>query len=396
MKQVGLQINLPIGDRDDVGRDVRRHVACLRFDDGQRRQRAVPILLADPRRSFEQPAVQVEHIAGIGFATGGPLQHERYLPVGHRVLGEVVIDDQRVHAVVHEPLAHRRTGKRHEVLVGSRVGGRRGHDDGVRHGASFFERCNHSGNGGLLLTDRHVDAVERAVRMVAGRLGRLVQLRLADHRVQTDGRLAGRAVADDQFALAPANGNHRVDRHDARLHRLVDRPPTADAGRDLLNRIGRVTPDRTFAVYGLPKHVHDPPQQALAHRHLQELAGGASFVTFLEVGVIAKDDHADFGLFEIQDQAGDAVAQVDHLVEHGVAQAFDLGDAIAELADAAHILLGGRSPRARKLRFNLRQQVAHDSLASKTLSSAASPARTLPSYTSLPTWMRIPAINAGR
>jgi hypothetical protein len=41
---------------------------------------------------------------------------------------------------------------------------------------------------------------------------------------------------------------------------------------------------------------------------LQELAGGAGLAAFFELGVIAQDDHADIGLFEIQHQAGHAVA----------------------------------------------------------------------------------------
>ena len=40
VEQVGLEEDLPVGDRDDVGRDVRRHVAGLRLDDRQRGQRA--------------------------------------------------------------------------------------------------------------------------------------------------------------------------------------------------------------------------------------------------------------------------------------------------------------------------------------------------------------------
>ena len=49
---------------------------------------------------------------------------------------------------------------------------------------------------------------------------------------------------------------------------------------------------------------------------------------------------ADLGLFEAQRQAGDAVAEVEHLVEHDVAEALDAGDAVADLADDADALLG--------------------------------------------------------
>ena len=58
------------------------------------------------------------------------------------------------------------------------------------------------------------------------------------------------------------------------------------------------------------------------------------------VGVIAEDDRADFGFFQVQRQADDAVAEIEHLVEHRVGQAFDLGHAVADLADDADVLLG--------------------------------------------------------
>ena len=46
-----------------------------------------------------------------------------------------------------------------------------------------------------------------------------------------------RTVADDQFALAAADRNHRVDGHDAGLHRLADGFALDDAGRDFFDRI---------------------------------------------------------------------------------------------------------------------------------------------------------------
>ncbi len=39
-EELGLQVDLAVGDRDDVGRDVGRHVAALGLDDRERRERA--------------------------------------------------------------------------------------------------------------------------------------------------------------------------------------------------------------------------------------------------------------------------------------------------------------------------------------------------------------------
>ena len=68
--------------------------------------------------------------------------------------------------------------------------------------------------------------------------------------------------------------------------------------------------------------------------------------------VIAEDDRADFGFFEVQREADDAVAEVEHLVEHRVGQAFDLGHAVADFADDADVLLRDRRFDAGDLRFD--------------------------------------------
>ena len=136
----------------------------------------------------------------------------------------------------HSPIAAPANGARYWLVAESEAGRR--HDDRVGHRAGFFEHGDDARDVGLLLADRDVDAVERAVVLVAGRFGGLVQAGLVDDRVDADRRLAGRTVADDQFALAAADRDHRVDRHDAGLHRLADGLAPDDAGRDLLDRIG--------------------------------------------------------------------------------------------------------------------------------------------------------------
>ena len=92
---------------------------------------------------------------------------------------------------------------------------------------------------------------------------------------------------------------------------------------------------------------------------------------------------ADLGLVEVQREAGDAVAEVEHLVQHGVGQAFDPGDTVADLADDADALPGGRGFGARDLCFDFLHQVSHVVITSARVhsraSSAASRARTLPS-----------------
>jgi hypothetical protein len=74
VEQRRLQEDLPVCDRDDVGRDVGRDVTCLGLDDRQRRQRAAAEVVVELDRALEQAGVQVEHVARVGLAARRPAQ----------------------------------------------------------------------------------------------------------------------------------------------------------------------------------------------------------------------------------------------------------------------------------------------------------------------------------
>jgi hypothetical protein len=59
------------------------------------------------------------------------------------------------------------------------------------------------------------------------------------------------------------------------------------------------------------------------------------------------------------DQAGDAVAEVEHFAHHGVGEAFDFGHAVADFADDADVLTGDAGLHLGDLRFDVLQQGAH-------------------------------------
>src|SRR6478736_3902333 len=206
-EQVGLQEDLAVGDRDDVGRDERRDVVGLGLDDRQTRHRALAHVVGELRAALEEPAVQVEHVAGVGLTARRTTQQQRHGAVGLGLLGQVVEHDEDVLALVHPVLADGRAGVRREVLEARRVGRGRGHDGGVLERAGLLEGATHGGDGRALLADRDVDAAHLLVR-VAG----LPVLLLVDDRVDGDRGLAGRAVTDDQLALAAADGRQGVDR----------------------------------------------------------------------------------------------------------------------------------------------------------------------------------------
>src|SRR3546814_3863497 len=85
--------------------------------------------------------------------------------------------------------------------------GNRGDDDRIFHRAIFFELADDLCDGRALLADSDIDAI-KLLRFVGAGVGFL----LVDEGVDRDGGLAGLAIADDQFALAAADGNERVER----------------------------------------------------------------------------------------------------------------------------------------------------------------------------------------
>src|SRR3989338_903392 len=101
VKEVCLEEDLPVGNGYDVGRDVAGDVAFLRLDNRERGQRTAAFFLIQFCGALEQAAVQVKYVARIRLAARRAAQEERKLAVCHRVLGEVVINNERVAALVH-------------------------------------------------------------------------------------------------------------------------------------------------------------------------------------------------------------------------------------------------------------------------------------------------------
>ena len=100
-------------------------------------------------------------------------------------------------AVVAEVLAHGGAGVGGRELEGARGGV--GDDDAVVQGSLLVKLVNELGDGRALLSHADVDAREGVG------LGLLV-----DDGVHGDGSLAGLPVADDDLALAAADGDERV------------------------------------------------------------------------------------------------------------------------------------------------------------------------------------------
>ena len=338
VEQVGLQEDLAVGDRDDVGGDVGRHVVGLGLDDRQTGHRARAELVGELRAALQQPGVQVEDVAGVGLAARRAAQQQRDRPVGLGLLRQVVEDDQDVLARVHPVLADRRAGVGGEPLEARGVGRRGGDDRRVLQCARVFQRRADACDRRPLLTDRDVDAAH----LLLGVVGRPVAL-LVDDRVHADGGLAGLAVTDDQLALAAADRGHGVDGLDAGLQGLGHRLALHHRGRLHLQHAAFLGLDVAEAVDRSPERVDHAAEEGVADRHREDLAGAPHLLPLLDAVVRAEDDRADVALVEVQRDTEDATLELQQLVRHGRGKTLDVRDAVTGVEDGADLF--PRRPR---------------------------------------------------
>ena len=94
---------------------------------------------------------------------------------------------------------------------------------------------------------------------------------------------------------------------------------------------------------GSPSGLTTPAEQALAHRHVDDLAQAADFVAFGDLGVGAEDHDADVVALEVQGHALHAGGgELDHFPGFDLIEAEHPGDAVADrqhLADVGDVRL---------------------------------------------------------
>jgi hypothetical protein len=148
------------------------------------------------------------------------------------------------------------TGERSNVLQGSGLRGSGGDNDGVLHGVVLLEGLDELSDGGTLLADGDVDAVELLGLVVAA-----VPALLVEDGVEADGGLAGLTIANDQLTLTTANRHHGVDGLHAGLHGLVDRLARENAGGLELGTASLLGVEGTLAVDGVTEGIDDTAEQ---------------------------------------------------------------------------------------------------------------------------------------
>ena len=232
------------------------------------------------------------------------------------MLGQIVVDNENVLALVHEILADRAACIRRDILQRRRLGCGRGDDAGIIHRTVLRKRLGYLRDGRTLLADRDVDTDNARALLV-------------DDGVQADRGLAGLAVTDDQLALAAADRDHGVDRLDAGLERHVYRRALDDARSRALDRAGLGRVDGALAVDRLAQRVYDATEHRFTDRDLDDALGALYRVALTDILVGTQDNGADEILLKVLRHAVYAARKLEQLTRHAVLQTMDMRDAVA-------------------------------------------------------------------
>ena len=200
------------------------------------------------------------------------------------------------------------------------------------------------------LSDSHIDADH--IRML-----------LVDDGVDGDRGLAGRAVADDQLALATAEREQRVDDEDSGLDGLGDQVALDDRGCWPLHGMMILRGDRLVAVKRAAKGIDDTAEQARPNRDARHLAGAGDARAGLDRIALIEQHRADLVRVKGEGKAIAIALEAQQLAQLDVRQSGDVAmpSAICSTrpTDSA---CGARAVRARVSRLRRSHRVVSASV----------------------------------
>ena len=83
VEELSLKEDLSISDRDNIGRDVGRHITGLGLNDRKSSEGATPIIIVHLGSPLKETGVKVEDITRVGLTTRGTTQQQRHLTIGN-------------------------------------------------------------------------------------------------------------------------------------------------------------------------------------------------------------------------------------------------------------------------------------------------------------------------
>ena len=213
------------------------------------------------------------------------------------MLGQIIIDNQNILALLHPLFADRTASIRRNILQRRGLRRTRIHDHRIAHRIIFLQLLHQTCNRGFLLADGNINAVD-------------ILALLIDDRINRNCRLAGFPISDDQLTLTFADRNHRVNDLKASHQRLINRTSCHDSRSNPLNRASLLRMDFSLVINRLSEGIHHPAQHRISDRHLNNAAGTSHFITFTDSYITAKQYGTDMIFFEVHDHTHDAMREL--------------------------------------------------------------------------------------
>mmetsp|Transcript_26419 Transcript_26419/g.56773 ORF Transcript_26419/g.56773 Transcript_26419/m.56773 type:complete len:563 (+) Transcript_26419:264-1952(+) len=324
VEELRLQENLSISNGNHIGRNVSGHITGLGLNDGKGGQGSTSSVAMHLGSTLQKTGVEVEDISGVSLTARGTTEEKRHLTVGNSLLGEIVVEDHSVLAVVTEVFTHGGTGVRSQELKGGRVGGGSGNNDAVSHGTLLIELSNKLGDGGSLLSNTNVDT------------GKGIRLRLlVDNGINGNGGLTGLTITNDQLTLSTSNGDKGINGLKAGKHGLGHGFAGNNSGCLHLSTAALAVVKAGASINGLADTIHNTSQKLLADRNVDNGSGTLDSVTLKDVTIVAENHNSNIVLLQVECHAAETAGKDNHLSGLDVGKTVDTGDTISNGDDGS-------------------------------------------------------------
>ena len=151
---------------------------------------------------------------------------------------------------------------------------------------------------------------------------------MVDNGVDRNRGLAGLTVTNDQLTLATTDRNHRVDRLETGLHRLMNRFTFHDAWCFDFDLAVSVSLNWALTIDRNTDTIHNAANQCFADRNLNDAFSPLDDVTFLDMLGITENRGTNVVFLEVEDHAHGVSRKLQQLTCHSFVQAMNTCDTV--------------------------------------------------------------------
>jgi len=332
-EELSLEEDLTVSNGDNVGGNVSGHITSLGLNDGEGSKRTGTKVLVHLGGTLEETRMEVENITRVSLTTRRSSEEEGHLSVGNSLLGQIVVDDKGVHAVVSEEFSESASGVGGDELEGSSIGGCGSNNNGVLEGVLLSEGLHNVGNGGSLLSNSNVDAVKLLV-LVTGVEGSF----LVKDGINGDSGLTGLSISNDKLTLSSTDGHEGIDTLKSGLHGLSDGFSGDNSGGLELDSLSLGGINGTESIDGNTEGIDDSTEESMADRDIDNGSGSLDDITFLDFSIVSEHDDTDVISLQVKSHTLNSGVELNHLSGLNLGETEDTGNTISNGDNSSEFL----------------------------------------------------------